>query len=297
MSGCDCMACLESLQMVIVQSWHQVLPFSVTFLDTVNPEPLGTVKTLALDAVAPNTCSPTPLSSHSSTASLCSPHVQPPAPHVSHSAIHALCVSMQYLLQAVVERVFSGPLVTSLDMAGVSLTLLRVEQAGGDEVLRLLDHPVGAPGWAQVGVMKVNPDADKPVAVPGAVALCSVGEGGEGRRPVAVPGEVALGLWGRWGRGGGVGGQGWAQVGVTRVNPDADKPVAVPGEVALGVWGRGGRGGGRGAGGRARGGGQGGVQGLWDRGGEARGMPRGVSRLIQVKCWCQCRVGRAGSAG
>lgn len=235
MSGCDCMACLESLQMVIVQSWHQVLPFSVTFLDTVNPEPLGTVKTLALDAVAPNTCSPTPLSSHSSTASLCSPHVQPPAPHVSHSAIHALCVSMQYLLQAVVERVFSGPLVTSLDMAGVSLTLLRVEQAGGDEVLRLLDHPVGAPGWAQVGV--------------------------------------------------------------TRVNPDADKPVAVPGEVALGVWGRGGRGGGRGAGGRARGGGQGGVQGLWDRGGEARGMPRGVSRLIQVKCWCQCRVGRAGSAG
>lgn len=43
----------------------------------------------------------------------------------------------------VVERVFSGTLMSSLDMAGVSLSLLRVD----DERLNLLDAPTSAPAW------------------------------------------------------------------------------------------------------------------------------------------------------
>ncbi|HZS54301.1 MAG TPA: dihydroxyacetone kinase subunit DhaL [Bryobacteraceae bacterium] len=42
-----------------------------------------------------------------------------------------------------IERVYSGPFVTSLDAAGVSLSILRVD----DSRLALLDAPASAPGW------------------------------------------------------------------------------------------------------------------------------------------------------
>lgn len=46
----------------------------------------------------------------------------------------------------VVERIYSGTFMSSLDMAGVSISLLRVD----DERLRWLDAPTTAPGWPRV---------------------------------------------------------------------------------------------------------------------------------------------------
>lgn len=44
-------------------------------------------------------------------------------------------------------RIYTGTFVTSLDGPGISITLLNVTKAGGDEILRLLDLPTNAPGW------------------------------------------------------------------------------------------------------------------------------------------------------
>lgn len=46
-----------------------------------------------------------------------------------------------------VERVVSGSFMASLNMPGFSLTLLKLPQEGGLDLLPLLDEPVGAPGW------------------------------------------------------------------------------------------------------------------------------------------------------
>ena len=47
---------------------------------------------------------------------------------------------------AVVERIFSGSLMTSLEMAGVSITLMRVD----DSLLKCLDAPTSAPAWPNI---------------------------------------------------------------------------------------------------------------------------------------------------
>ncbi|GAX75952.1 hypothetical protein CEUSTIGMA_g3395.t1 [Chlamydomonas eustigma] len=50
---------------------------------------------------------------------------------------------------ASVDRILVGPYMTSLDMAGMSITLLRLSSDGmeAEAVLKLLDAPTGAPGW------------------------------------------------------------------------------------------------------------------------------------------------------
>lgn len=75
------------------------------------------------------------------------------------------------------DRVFVGPFMTSLDMAGMSLTLLRVSKAaasagGALKLLELLDSPVGASGWPATSAI-VNVDAGYPTPVPGAVIILS----------------------------------------------------------------------------------------------------------------------------
>lgn len=44
-------------------------------------------------------------------------------------------------------RVLTGTFTTSLDGPGISITLMNVTKAGGDEVLKLLDLPTNAPAW------------------------------------------------------------------------------------------------------------------------------------------------------
>lgn len=62
-----------------------------------------------------------------------------------------------------VQRVHAGSLVTSLDMAGISLTLMACDDAR----LAALDAPTAAPGWPPLGG-KV--EVDKPLApLPAAV--------------------------------------------------------------------------------------------------------------------------------
>ena len=77
--------------------------------------------------------------------------------------------------QAAVSRVYVGPFMTSLDMAGMSLTLLRLDRAGAATtsmggglkwLLSLLDGIVGAPGWPATSAI-VNKAASAPVPVPG----------------------------------------------------------------------------------------------------------------------------------
>ena len=73
-------------------------------------------------------------------------------------------------VQVIVDRVFVGPFMTSLDMAGMSLTLLRVESAESSmaatgislKLLGLLDTPVGAFGWPATSAA-VNEDTIRPV--------------------------------------------------------------------------------------------------------------------------------------
>ncbi|MFL6448376.1 MAG: dihydroxyacetone kinase subunit DhaL [Bryobacteraceae bacterium] len=49
-----------------------------------------------------------------------------------------------------VERILSGTFVSSLDMAGVSLSLMRVD----DDRLKLLDAPTSAPAWPRIFAVK-----------------------------------------------------------------------------------------------------------------------------------------------
>ncbi|CAM6088865.1 unnamed protein product [Calypogeia fissa] len=63
-----------------------------------------------------------------------------------------------------VERVYSGSFMTSLDMAGMSLSVLKVD----DSVLSRLDAPTSAPAWP-VGVSGPRPPTTLPVALPKAL--------------------------------------------------------------------------------------------------------------------------------
>ncbi len=69
--------------------------------------------------------------------------------------------------------------MTSLDMAGISLTLLAVD----DELLRLMDAPTGAPGWvaaaaAAGGAPPALPSEKGRIPVP-SMAPGGTGDGGE----------------------------------------------------------------------------------------------------------------------
>ncbi|XP_057545361.1 putative 3,4-dihydroxy-2-butanone kinase [Amaranthus tricolor] len=60
-----------------------------------------------------------------------------------------------------VDRVYTGSFMTSLDMAGLSITVMKVDEA----ILQLLDAPTKAPAWP-VGVDGNRPPAKIPVPVP-----------------------------------------------------------------------------------------------------------------------------------
>jgi dihydroxyacetone kinase len=60
-----------------------------------------------------------------------------------------------------VERVYTGSFMTSLDMAGMSLSVLKVD----DPILNALDSPTKAPSWP-VGVCGPRPSTTLPVALP-----------------------------------------------------------------------------------------------------------------------------------
>lgn len=64
-----------------------------------------------------------------------------------------------------VERVFVGPLMTSLDMAGISLSVLKVD----DVVLKRLDSPTDAPSWPK-GCAGPRPSTTVPVPLPSVVS-------------------------------------------------------------------------------------------------------------------------------
>eukprot|EP00199_Chlamydomonas_sp_CCMP681_P000386 CAMPEP_0119101896 /NCGR_PEP_ID=MMETSP1180-20130426/807_1 /TAXON_ID=3052 ORGANISM="Chlamydomonas cf sp, Strain CCMP681" /NCGR_SAMPLE_ID=MMETSP1180 /ASSEMBLY_ACC=CAM_ASM_000741 /LENGTH=591 /DNA_ID=CAMNT_0007086077 /DNA_START=161 /DNA_END=1936 /DNA_ORIENTATION=+ len=75
----------------------------------------------------------------------------------------AALTALQHTHKVVVERCLVGPFVTSLDMAGMSLTLMRVPPgAEGDAILAKLDYPVNAAGWPNTNA-KVVPIAILPV--------------------------------------------------------------------------------------------------------------------------------------
>ena len=61
-----------------------------------------------------------------------------------------------------VERVFSGTFVSSLDMAGISISLMRLD----DERLQLLDAPTLAPAWPRTYMGKPTPIRDRIVTIP-----------------------------------------------------------------------------------------------------------------------------------
>ncbi|KAK9714305.1 hypothetical protein RND81_06G085200 [Saponaria officinalis] len=60
-----------------------------------------------------------------------------------------------------VDRVYTGSFMTSLDMAGLSITVMKVDEA----ILQCLDAPTKAPAWP-VGVEGKRPPAKIPVPVP-----------------------------------------------------------------------------------------------------------------------------------
>lgn len=64
-----------------------------------------------------------------------------------------------------VERVYTGSFMTSLDMAGMSLSVLKVD----DPILKSLDSATQAPAWP-VGVGGPRPSTTLPVALPPAPA-------------------------------------------------------------------------------------------------------------------------------
>lgn len=81
-------------------------------------------------------------------------------------------------LGAIVDRIFVGGLITSLDMHGLSVSLLRLDQDGRSEaVLAALDAPTAAPAWPRGG----SPVAGKaPAPVPrGATDTAESDSGGD----------------------------------------------------------------------------------------------------------------------
>jgi triose/dihydroxyacetone kinase / FAD-AMP lyase (cyclizing) len=61
-----------------------------------------------------------------------------------------------------VERIFSGTFVSSLDMAGISISLMRVD----DQTLKLLDAATSAPAWPRTYTARPTPIRDRIVALP-----------------------------------------------------------------------------------------------------------------------------------
>jgi len=59
-----------------------------------------------------------------------------------------------------VDRMLSGTFMSSLDMAGVSLSLMRVD----DERLKLLDAPTSAPAWPRTYAVRPKPVAARTIA-------------------------------------------------------------------------------------------------------------------------------------
>ncbi|XP_078440913.1 putative 3,4-dihydroxy-2-butanone kinase [Wolffia australiana] len=64
-----------------------------------------------------------------------------------------------------VERVYTGSFMTSLDMAGFSITVMKANP----EILQRLDAPTGAPNWP-VGIDGKHPRAKIPVPVPPSIS-------------------------------------------------------------------------------------------------------------------------------
>lgn len=56
-----------------------------------------------------------------------------------------------------VDRIYAGTFLSSLDMAGISISLMRLD----DERLRLLDAPTSAPAWPNISRMVPGPPADR----------------------------------------------------------------------------------------------------------------------------------------
>ena len=74
-------------------------------------------------------------------------------------------------LPSQVQRVYCGPFMTSLDMAGISLTLLRATA----EQLQLLDAATAAPGWPAAPA--VYTPGKVPAALPASSASSAVAAG------------------------------------------------------------------------------------------------------------------------
>ena len=92
-----------------------------------------------------------------------------------------------------VERVLSGTFVSSLDMAGVSISLMKVD----DERLKLLDAPTSAPAWPRTFAVKPEPIPARtfafPEPEPDVVAHeTATGEGKRLERAVAAACQTAI---------------------------------------------------------------------------------------------------------
>lgn len=92
--------------------------------------------------------------------------------------------------QLSVQRIYTGSFVTSLDMAGISLTLLKL--GDDDSLLTLLDAAVGAPAWPAASAV-VGPAPKKPVPVPKPPANAAVQDGGEEGSPSSSEAPTAAG--------------------------------------------------------------------------------------------------------
>lgn len=90
--------------------------------------------------------------------------------------LDAYCTPPPSPAQLSVQRIYTGSFVTSLDMAGISLTLLKL--GNDDSLLTLLDAPVGAPAWPAASAV-VGPAPKKPVPVPKPPSNAAVQGGGE----------------------------------------------------------------------------------------------------------------------
>jgi dihydroxyacetone kinase len=88
----------------------------------------------------------------------------------------------------VVERGWTGTFLSALDMPGVSLSLLTVDDAR----LALLDAATDAPAWPGGGKLNASPIASTAAAAPAAVEVAHV-PGGDVARRLALAAADALG--------------------------------------------------------------------------------------------------------
>ncbi|MGA8597129.1 MAG: dihydroxyacetone kinase subunit DhaL [Bryobacteraceae bacterium] len=73
----------------------------------------------------------------------------------------------------IVERMYAGTFLSSLDMAGVSISIMRVD----DERLRWLDAPVSAPAWPNLSVRAASPWQARTITAESAVGRMSSSAG------------------------------------------------------------------------------------------------------------------------